>query len=125
MDKKPVVLLLLLLAATSSLTVIDTALGSSDSPANQSAPQAVADDTWTQKAPMPTARYDTRVAVVNNKIYCIGGRTGSSKEALVNVNEMYDPTTDTWTEKARQKTSGRLNSTVEGLGVPARERLVP
>ncbi len=27
--------------------------------------------------------------------------------------------------KKRKKTSGRLNSTVEGLGVPARERLVP
>ncbi|MCW4023651.1 MAG: hypothetical protein NWF01_01270 [Candidatus Bathyarchaeota archaeon] len=40
---------------------------------------------------MPTARQGLGVAVVDGKIYAIGGRDG--------VNEMYDPSSDTWTTK--------------------------
>ena len=40
-------------------------------------------DTWTRKADMPTPRWAHAIAVVNNKIYAIGGMA-----------------TDTWTRKA-------------------------
>lgn len=52
-------------------------------------------DFWTTKRPMPTARSRFGIAVVNGKIYVIGGYNGS----ILNVNEMYDPATDTWTRK--------------------------
>ena len=55
------------------------------------------EDFWVSKAPMPTARSGFGVAVVNGKIYAIGG--GSA------VNEMYDPTTDTWTAKVPMSTA--------------------
>jgi N-acetylneuraminic acid mutarotase len=44
---------------------------------------------------MPTARSGLGVAVVNGKIYAIGGSNGS----LLDVVEEYDPATDTWTTK--------------------------
>jgi N-acetylneuraminic acid mutarotase len=55
-------------------------------------------NTWGSKTPMPTSRVHLGAAVVKGKIYAIGG--GSS----VNVNEMYDPTTDNWTTKAPMPT---------------------
>jgi N-acetylneuraminic acid mutarotase len=55
-----------------------------------------AEDFWTSLEPMPTARSGLGVAVVDGKIYAIGGSNGS----YLNVNEMYDPVTDTWTTKA-------------------------
>lgn len=54
-----------------------------------------AEDSWTTMEPMPTARSGLGVAVVDGKIYAIGGYNGS----YLNVNEMYDPETDTWTTK--------------------------
>jgi len=66
----------------------------------------LATDTWTEKAPMPTARHHLTSAVVNGKLYVIGGRIYGDgipepiAKALSNfdVNEMYDPATDTWTK---------------------------
>ncbi|MCW4045689.1 MAG: hypothetical protein NWE94_09265 [Candidatus Bathyarchaeota archaeon] len=55
-----------------------------------------AEDSWTTKAPMQQAR-NCRVAVVNEKIYAIGG------ENLATTEE-YDPATDTWTYKASMPT---------------------
>ncbi len=54
-----------------------------------------ATDTWRtsqngELTPMPTPRCEMTSAVVNGKIYVIGGRGGS------NVIEEYDPATDTW-----------------------------
>jgi hypothetical protein len=50
--------------------------------------------TWTEKAPMPTARIGHSTVVVNRKIYAIGGypRQGASRLRTV---EEYDPATDT------------------------------
>lgn len=69
-------------------------------------------DTWTQKADMPTSRI-TSTAVVNGKIYAIGGEKihkrrigpgwGYDITELATV-EMYDPVTDTWTQKADMPT---------------------
>ncbi|WP_128895707.1 Kelch repeat-containing protein [Longirhabdus pacifica] len=55
-------------------------------------------NTWTTKASMSTVRTYFSTAVVNDKIYAIGGyRDGL--EPLSSV-EMYDPDTNTWTTKA-------------------------
>lgn len=50
---------------------------------------------WTTKAPMPTARNHGTTAVVNGKIYVIGGQNES--QTPLDVVELYDPATDTWT----------------------------
>ena len=52
---------------------------------------------WTSKANMSTARRDPDAAVVNGKIYAIGGSNGGSYVSSV---EEYDPATNTWTTKA-------------------------
>ena len=69
-----------------------------------------ATDVWVFKEPMPTARSDFAVATYNNKIYCIGGEKlvvtfesgvwNSSELFVLDVNEVYDPVTDTWETKA-------------------------
>ena len=62
-----------------------------------------ATDTWTLKASMPTPRDSFAIAVYQNKIYCIGGRTSIplySPQTFTTVNEVYDPATDTWQTKA-------------------------
>jgi hypothetical protein len=60
-----------------------------------------ATNTWTTMAAMPTARSAFGIAVYQNKIYCIGGETG--EVGAINVtgaNEVYDPATNTWEQKA-------------------------
>ncbi|MGH7801012.1 MAG: Kelch repeat-containing protein [Thermodesulfobacteriota bacterium] len=52
-----------------------------------------ATDTWTTKAPMPTARGFFGVGVMNGKLYAIGGFNSSGFLATV---EVYDPGSDTW-----------------------------
>jgi hypothetical protein len=54
--------------------------------------------TWTQKADMPTARFIPGSAVVDGKIYVIGGAPVSMGATA--VVEEYDPATDTWTTRA-------------------------
>ena len=61
-------------------------------------------DTWETKADMPTRRRGLASAVVNGKIYCIGGDNGSSR---LNTVEVYDPTTDTWETKTSMPTRRR------------------
>lgn len=83
-------------------------------------------NTWTEKAPMPTARHHVASAVIDGKIYAIGGRTlGNGEEppgdvnvaeSNFDVNEMYDPQTDTWTTKQpmQEKRSGFGATTLNG-----------
>ena len=49
-----------------------------------------ATDTWTTKAPMPTARRSLSTSVVNGKIYAIGGKEATTGVAVARVEE-YDP----------------------------------
>lgn len=49
---------------------------------------------WTQGAPMPTPRSDAASAVVDGKIYVIGGLLASGEST--DTVEVYDPATDTW-----------------------------
>jgi N-acetylneuraminic acid mutarotase len=60
-------------------------------------------DTWTRKADMPTARWGLTAAVVEDKIYALGGFTAYGGASL-SVLEVYDPATDTWQSKAAMPT---------------------
>jgi N-acetylneuraminic acid mutarotase len=64
-------------------------------------PAKAAEDSWTTLEPMPTARSGLGVAVVDGKIYAIGGYNST---ALI-TNEMYNPSTDTWTTKTPMPTA--------------------
>lgn len=61
------------------------------------------EDSWTTLAPMPTARYHAGVAVVDDKIFVIGGRNDWINRYL-GTNEMYDPVLDTWSTKTSMPT---------------------
>ena len=65
-------------------------LGLVAKPAAQGAPSG----TWSQKAPLPTARSEVSLALVNGKIYAIGG--GINRVAVPH-NEEYDIAADKWT----------------------------
>ncbi len=60
-----------------------------------------AEDSWASKAPMQQARGCLGVAVVNGKIYAIGG---VSSNGFCATNEEYDPTANTWAFKAPMPT---------------------
>jgi N-acetylneuraminic acid mutarotase len=63
-------------------------------------PAWAAEDSWTTKASMHVARSDLGVAVVNGKIYAVGGYNGKA----LGTNEEYDSTTDKWTSKTPMPT---------------------
>jgi len=78
-----------------------------------------ATDTWTQKADMPTARHSLSTAVVNGKIYAIGGMSGGPRLEILNslsTVEEYDPAADKWTKKVSMPTArgGLSTSAVNG-----------
>jgi N-acetylneuraminic acid mutarotase len=62
---------------------------------------SAAEDSWTILEPMPTARSGLGVAVVDGKIYAIGGWN----DGYLSTNEMYDPETDTWTTRQSMPTA--------------------
>jgi hypothetical protein len=61
-------------------------------------------DSWTTLKSMPTPRAGLAVAEYQGKIYCIGGYTiaynSPMLSALLDVNEVYDVATDSWSTKA-------------------------
>lgn len=76
-------------------------------------------NTWTTKAPIPTCRADFAIAVYDNKIYCLGGKIRGAVYNGINgwqyfrVNEVYDPATDTWENKAPLPTArSEINAVV-------------
>ena len=70
---------------------------------------------WTLKTDMPTARFLAGSAVVDGKIYVVGGAPVSMGKT--NVVEEYDPATDTWTRCADMPTSrqGVRAAAVDGI----------
>ena len=78
-------------------------------------------DTWEGKANMPTVRSNVSVSVVDGKIYAIGGvKTkkyqvprgfGHESKELPTV-EMYNPATDTWTQKVDMPTPRKTKTCV-------------
>jgi N-acetylneuraminic acid mutarotase len=75
-----------------------------------------ANDTWKALAPLPTKRGSTTAAVVNGKVYVIGGAASyeGAKETgihparphrVVGTNEVYDPATNTWETRSPMPTA--------------------
>ncbi len=85
-----------------------------------------AKNTWRERSPMPTPRNHTTAAVVNGKIYVIGGRVGAAFIGLasdISVVEEYDPATDKWSApRSRMPTarsaiaSGAINGRIYVAG---------
>lgn len=61
-----------------------------------------AENSWQTLASMPTERHGFGVAVVNGKIYAIGGYNYGS--GILGINEEYDPATNTWATKKSMPT---------------------
>lgn len=81
--------LIVLLAITSSFFII--------------CPVTALADSWITKAPMPEAIVGHGVAVVDGKIYVIGG--SNYDVWVVNSTFQYDPVADTWSTKSSMPTS--------------------
>jgi len=63
-------------------------------------PSTIPEDSWATKEPMPTARSRFGIAVVENKIYAIGGvGVNPTQHGVLATNEVYDPATDSWDTK--------------------------
>lgn len=60
---------------------------------------------WTRRADIPTQRSGAGAAVVDGKIYVMGGVPGDLENASVSTVEVYDPATDTWTRKDNMTTA--------------------
>lgn len=67
-------------------------------------PATVSADSWSEKAPIPTERFELGVAEVNGRIYAIGGLLLHSFNTYSGINEEYDPATNTWTSIASMPT---------------------
>ena len=53
---------------------------------------------WMQAAPLPNPRNSLGSAVLNGKIYALGGQYGHDARLITQVSvNVYDPATDTWT----------------------------
>ena len=78
--------------------------------------ELAAEKTWTQRADMPTARYNFGTCVVGGKVFAIGGEIEVFGERSIATVEMYDPKTDTWERKADMPTarSGVATLVVDG-----------
>ena len=60
-------------------------------------------NTWATVASMPTPRADLSACVVDGKIYLIGGKEYSNispNYAETDINEVYDPSTNSWSTQA-------------------------
>jgi hypothetical protein len=60
----------------------------------------IVEDSFVSKAPMHEARIGLGVAVVNEKVYALGGRD----KAILGTNEEYDPATNMWLLKTPMPT---------------------
>lgn len=77
---------------------------------------SASENTWASEAPLNEARNNLGIAVVNSKIYAIGGDTlsgfwtysmgfsGTPTGGVVGTNEEYDPAANTWTFKTPMRT---------------------
>jgi N-acetylneuraminic acid mutarotase len=76
-------------------------------------------DAWETKAQMLTPRADMCASVVNGKIYLIGGKNYWADSTIyheLDVDEVYDPITDTWTTASSipVPTFGYASAVVDG-----------
>jgi N-acetylneuraminic acid mutarotase len=76
-----------------------------------------ATNTWTTKAPMPTARGHFAAVALNGRIYAIGGVRDTPSNVVFATVEEYDPATDHWTTKAPMITArwAQATTTLNGF----------
>ncbi len=67
--------------------------------------ELAAEKTWTQRADMPTARYNFGTCVVDGKVFAIGGEIEVFGDRSIATVEVYDPKTDTWERKIDMPTA--------------------
>jgi N-acetylneuraminic acid mutarotase len=79
-----------------------------------------ATDSWTTKAPIPVATSDYPSAVVDNRIYVIGGLSSSPQSDL---NQIYDPQTDMWSKGTLMPSGIRYGAAGATTGVNASKRI--
>ena len=62
---------------------------------------------WTQVASLPAARHHHTAAVVDGKIYVVGGifHDDEGEEVATGLVEMYDPAADSWQQMAAMPTA--------------------
>jgi hypothetical protein len=90
MSKSVALLLVLVFLTASSTAATNPVLAST-----------INDDSWTTKTAMPTARSGLGVAVVNGKIYAIGGL---NDDGYLATCEEYDPAANSWVAKKSMPT---------------------
>ena len=71
-------------------------------------------NTWVEKASMPTARFGLAAVSVNDTIYAIGGIDGFYPTEMYATVEAYDPASDTWVTKTSMP-EGIVNMTACAL----------
>jgi large repetitive protein len=68
-------------------------------------------NTWSTGVPLPTRRDNPGAAVIDNKLYVVGGRMrnadGSTPNGTLNTLEIYDPLTGQWSTGAAMPTGRR------------------
>jgi N-acetylneuraminic acid mutarotase len=81
-----------------------------------------ATDTWTTKDPMPTAAANYVSAVVDKKLFIIGGESSVPQS---NLNQIYDPNSDSWSIGAPSPSGIRYGACAAGatIGVNAPKRI--
>jgi N-acetylneuraminic acid mutarotase len=68
--------------------------GIAGSMAAQPSPSSPATAGWTIRAPMPSVRLETAAAVLDGRVYVVGGLAADGTP--LDIVEVYDPATDTW-----------------------------
>ena len=70
-------------------------------------------DTWVEKRDMTSFRLHFTTAVIDGKIYLIGGKVeGRFNPTSINLIEVYDPLTNTWEKRADMPTARALTDAV-------------
>ncbi len=70
---------------------------------------------WTTLTSMPTARKSSVAGVINGQIYVVGGYNDSFGD--LNVLEVYNPATDSWTAKQIAPFNGSTDNRIQGEAV--------
>lgn len=81
-------------------------------------------DSWTTKAPLPTPVFLGSSAVVDGKIHILGGETWlNDAYRTVDLNQIYDPATNTWDFGAKMLAPTALCAAGATTGIAAPKRI--
>ena len=76
-------------------------------------------DTWSIKAPMPTATHGYASAVFDNKVYYFGGISWADGPLTGNLTQIYDPKNDSWSLGASSPTISTYSEALATTGTKA------